>query len=146
MTFPKGHNYGNRFSHNNQPQNSGRKPSRLKILQAIFNSLDENERLSKEDILKLLEYIIICNKAQLETIARNPDLPMIIVNQIKAIVTDLASGKTDTVDKIFDRLYGKATISLEVTGAAGVPLIPDKPMSRKEYETMYEQLIQGKIG
>lgn len=108
-----------------------------------FSIEDPKRTISREDAFKLMGHLLSCNKAELETMARNPDLPISIVCQIKAIVTDMSLGKTDTVDKIFDRLYGKSTQPMELTGAQGTPLIPDKPMTRKEYESLLNKMKCG---
>lgn len=108
-----------------------------------FNMDDSTRAISREDAYKLMSHLLSCSKTQLEAMARNPDLPISIVCQIKAIVTDMANGKTDTVDKLFDRLYGKSMQPMEITGGEGMPLIPDKPMSRKEYEKLLNRLKCG---
>ena len=143
MTFQKGHKIGNRFSTFKQPSNSGRKCSHFKQVQKAFDSLDDNERLSKEDLLRLLKYIIMCNRYQLEEVARHPDIPIIMANQIKAIVTDLAKGKTETVDRIWDLVFGKTIEPIEIISTNGLELIPKRPMSRKDYEIMYKKLKCG---
>ena len=105
-----------------------------------FKLDDESKEISKEDALKLMTKVLMSSKADLEAMARNADLPIAIACQIKAIVTDMQNGRTDTVDRLFDRLYGKSIQPMELTGAEGTPLIPKEPMSRKEYAAMLNKL------
>lgn len=104
---------------------------------------DVTRDISKEDTVRLLRHILNCSKAELELIARNHDLPILILSQIQAIVSEIKNGKTDTVDKLFDRIYGKTPTTMEVTGAQGSPLIPETPMSRQEYQDMLTKLKCG---
>lgn len=104
---------------------------------------DQDQDLSKEDATKLLRYILLCNKVQLEAVARNTDLPIAVLGQIKAIVSDMAAGRTDAIDKIWDKIFGKTVTPLEITGANGTELIPKEPMSRKDYEALYKKLKCG---
>lgn len=96
--------------------------------------------MTKEDAQKLQRYLYFCSKAELEKMSRNSDLPIAIVAQIKAIITELALGKTDQIDRIYERLFGKATQPMELTGANGTPLIPKEPMSRKDFENLITEL------
>lgn len=143
MAAKKGNNTGKRFSKTRQPAKAGRKKTRMNEFIKAFNLEDESRQISREDAIRLHVHLLSCNKAQLELMARNSDLPVSIVCQILAIVDDLQNKKTDTVDKIAASLYGKAVQLIELTGAAGTPLIPSKPMSRKAYETL---LIKLKCG
>lgn len=141
--FKPGNKLGRLFTTVNQPRSRGRKPSRINQFIKAFSLDDPDRRISKEDAYKLMAHILSCSKAELETMARNPDLPISIVSQIKAIITELSLGKTDTVDKIFDRLYGKSTQPMELTGSQGTTLIPGEPMTRKEYETLLASMKGG---
>ena len=145
MGSPKGKTNGRKFSKDYQPAKNGRKPGSRRM-EAFVHAMkldDEDQELSREDATRLLRHILLCNKAQLEAIARNADLPIAIIAQIKGITTDLANGKTDVVDKIWDKIFGKTVTPLEITGANGTDLIPKEPMSRKDYEALYKKLKCG---
>lgn len=143
MAAKKGNKTGRQFSKTHQPAKQGRKPTRMSEFIKAFKMDDESRAISKEDAVKLLTHLLSCSKPQLEIMARNPDLPVAIVCQIKAIITDMANGVTSTVDRIFDRVWGKATTPIEMTGANGTQLIPDRPMSRKDYEKLLNDLKCG---
>jgi len=143
MPLKKGNKLGNRFSKTNQPSKNGRKPSRMNLLFSAFKVEDETRSVGKEDIFKLMAYILGCTKGEIETMLRNPELPFSVACQIRAIITDVQNGKTDTIDRIFDRVYGKATTPMELTGAKGVQLIPDEAMSRRDFEKLLSDLKCG---
>ena len=90
-----------RFSSSNQPRKRGRKPSILKKLKAIG--------LSHEDITGLLENIIMANKQEAQEMLKNPELPIMAVEYLSALIKEIQAGKSFTIEAIIDRLDGKAT-------------------------------------
>lgn len=90
-----------RFSSSNQPRKKGRKPSILKKLKAIG--------LSHEDITGLLENIIMANKQEAQEMLKNPELPIMAVGYLSALIKEIQAGKSLTIEAIIDRLDGKAT-------------------------------------
>lgn len=90
-----------RFSSSNQPRKKGRKPSILKKLKAIG--------LSHEDITGLLENIIMANKQEVQEMLKNPELPIMAVGYLSALIKEIQAGKSFTIEAIIDRLDGKAT-------------------------------------
>lgn len=90
-----------RFSSSNQPRKKGRKPSILKKLKAIG--------LSHEDITGLLENIIMANKQEAQEMLKNPELPIMAVGYLSALIKEIQAGKSFTIEAIIDRLDGKAT-------------------------------------
>lgn len=143
MAAKKGNNYGRQFSNTNQPRSNGRKSSRLNEFADAFSLNDDDKRISNEDMFKLLKHLLSCSMADIEVMARHPDLPIAILNLIKAIMNDLSQAKTNTVDKLFDRVYGKTPMQMERKVVKGLPLIPSRPMSRLDYQKLLEEL-QGK--
>lgn len=144
MAAKKGNNTGRQFSKTIQPgKRVGRKSSLMEAFIHAMKLDDQDQDLSKEDATKLLRYILLCNKAQLEAVARNTDLPIAVLGQIKAIVSDMAAGRTDAIDKIWDKIFGKTTTPIELTGPNGMDLILQGPMSRRDYESLYKKLKCG---
>ena len=89
------------FSSTNQPKKKGRKPNILKKLKAIG--------LSHEDITGLLENIIMANKQEAQEMLKNPELPIMAVGYLSALIKEIQAGKSFTIEAIIDRLDGKAT-------------------------------------
>ena len=111
--FEYNNNTGNRFSTDNQPTKNGRKPSMYKYLKEITGVKVEYE-LSKEDYFKMIRFLMEQSKPTLEAILRdannNPDskTSIWICNIARAILSDTKNGVTDTVEMLFDRLFGKS--------------------------------------
>lgn len=96
---------GKRFSKTYKPANTGRRKSYLKEF------ADEN-RISLADLKIILENILLDHSyADLEKIlARGQKtLPAGIAGYIKGLIVDLKKGRIDTLEKMADRVYGKAT-------------------------------------
>ena len=119
-----GNKAGQKFSTNHQPARNGRKKTRMNQFIQEFNMDDPKRQISKEDTVKIMSYLITCNKGQLEIMIKNPDLPMFAICQIKALITDCQNGYTNTIDKILDRLFGRTMQPVELTGAEGKDLYP----------------------
>lgn len=119
--FAKGNKLGNRYSKENPPKNAGRKPSRFK---EIINELDElGESLSLEDFNKVVKSLLTLNKDQLVTIAQEKETPIAIVIIASAIAGDIENKQLGNLDRLLDRVYGKATQKSELTGKDGKDLI-----------------------
>lgn len=136
----KGNKAGNRFSSINQPKNRGRKPSKLKQLSDVFQLEDRYNELSKQDIIRLLWSLITCTKSQLERIANHPEIPMIITAEIKALISDLKTGRINTVIKILDLTIGKTSQPVTIKRPMSSNAISENPKSRKEYEIELKKL------
>lgn len=140
--FEKGNKVGKLFSKTRQPKKNGRKPSRMNEFIKAFDLDNGEKQISKDDAIRLLTHCLMCNRAELERMTKNTDLPIAVLCQIKAIVTDMNNGTTSTVDKLFDRIFGKAVQKTEITGADGSPIeIESKTMTRKDFE---KQLLKLK--
>lgn len=112
---------GSRFTSQNQPKNKGRKLSRFK---EIINELDElGESLSLEDFNKVVKSLLTLNKDKLVEIAQNSETPIAIVIIASAIAGDIENKQLGNLDRLLDRVYGKATQKSEVTGKDGKDLI-----------------------
>jgi len=103
---------GKRFSKTYKPANTGRRRDYLKEF------IDDN-KVSLNDLKAILENVLGDHSfADLEKIlARGQKtLPAFVAAYIKGMITDLKKGRTDTVDKMWDRIHGKAnqTSVLEV--------------------------------
>lgn len=146
MGAPRGNKNGRLFSKSRQPgKRVGRKSSLINEFIKAFNLEDESRQISREDANKLLSHILSCNKTEFESMARNIDLPVSIVCQMVAIAEDMKNKKCDNVNKIWDRLYGKAPMMIELAGASGTPLIPDIPMSRVALQELLKTIQQNGI-
>lgn len=92
-----------RFSKTNQPANSvkGRKPSRLK------KYLKENN-LGQKDMRLIAGALLTKSKDDLKKIIENPRTPILVLGAAAAILKDIVKGRTDTVQWLIDRAFGKS--------------------------------------
>lgn len=120
MPFAKGQSgcKEKQFSTGNQPKNPGRKPSLYKKIKSLTGLRVECE-LSKEDYFKLIRFVMERTPNEIEKLIKNPDgtqnkdIPLWMINIISAINVDIRYGRISTIDAIFDRVFGKATLSIE---------------------------------
>lgn len=111
--FKPGNKAGRQFTSTHQPRKAGRKRGLFKQLANIVDK-ELHLELSKEDYIKLQRWILERNKAELLKINQNPETPMFISVLITAILADLESGKYDTIDKTFDRIFGRSVQTLQI--------------------------------
>lgn len=124
MAFEKGNKLGKKFTSDNQPQNRGRKPSLYKKLRTITGKTVKHE-MSKEDYYDILKYLMEQTPAQLRLMAGmikndgekgsmfDAEIPVWLMNMITAILGDIRYGRTTTLDSIMDRMFGKASQTVE---------------------------------
>lgn len=131
--FKEGNKSGNRFTSSNQPSKKGRKPSRFK---EIINELDElGESLSLEDFNKVVKSLLTLNKYKLIEIAQNSDTPIAIVIIASAITGDIENKQLGNLDRLLDRVYGKATQKVE----SDINL-SSKPLTKEQAKAIIDEL------
>lgn len=119
--FEKGNKKGNRFTSENQPKRKGR--GKLSVLNYIRQTTGKkvDPQSSKEEILKVIQHIYESSPAELKPLLKdptdphkpNPNTPMWVLSIISAINTDMRYGRTSTIEMLFDRVFGKATQTIE---------------------------------
>jgi hypothetical protein len=106
MRFGIGNKIGRRFSSTRQPPKNGRKKS-------LYKQLAKQTELSREDFIDVLLYIMERTPNELDRLLKdkngkpNPETPVWIINLISSIYYDIKKGQLKTLDKLFDRLFGK---------------------------------------
>lgn len=111
-----------------------------KEVQRLLSSLNinTNMQLSKTDTHNLLATLLTCNESQLQALLNNRKVPIAVKIIIKRLLEDIKVGAIDTVERLWDRVFGKAAPG----GKATVPtesmpsmegLIPNTPVSREAY-------------
>lgn len=113
MSFQPGNKTGRQFTSTNQPKNTGRKPGLFKKLASIANK-ELYIQLSREDFTRLQRWILEQTKADLLTLKRNPETPLFIIVLITAILSDVEDGKFDTIQRTFDRVFGRSIQPIQI--------------------------------
>ena len=107
MSFKPGNKIGRQFTSTNQPKKTGRKPA---LFKQLANIVDKEVRLelSREDFIKLQRWLLERTKTELMRINRNPETPLFIIVLVTAILEDIKNGKYDTIERTFDRVFGRS--------------------------------------
>lgn len=112
-------------------------------VQRLLSSLNINlnMQLSKADTHNLVATLLTCNETQLQALLKNKKVPIAIKIYIKRLLDDAKEGTTSTVERLWDRVFGKnAPVSAE-TQNTEAGLIPNKPLSREAYILIRDTLI-----
>lgn len=107
---------GKQFSSTYQPaRKGGRKPNILKKLKAVG--------LSHDDIRAILENLIMADKKKAQELLADPELPLMAVGYLSAMLKDIQKGHSITLEAIMDRLDGKAAqkVQAETTIKSATP-------------------------
>lgn len=131
--------------------NSGTSRYDVNKLLAQLN-INRDLQLSKRDTSDLLASILTCNEAQLQALISNPKIPVSIKTIIKRIQLDANIGNIETIEKLWDRLFGKQGLqdqtsisqqTLQATNQDGTcSIIPNTPISREAYVILRETLLK----
>lgn len=106
-------------------------------------NINMNLQLTKTDTANLLACLLTCNEQQLNSLSANPKVPIAIKIIIKRLKEDIKLGNIETIEKIWDRIFGKAAMSLELPQqATAAGIIPNTPISREAYIVIRDTLIQ----
>lgn len=127
--------------------------SRYDVNKLLANlGVNRDIQLSKRDTADLLASILTCNETQLQALYNNPKIPLSIKTIIKRIQIDAKIGNTETIEMLWNRLFGKqglqdqTSISTETLGATSADgactLIPQTPISREAYVILRETLLK----
>lgn len=116
------------------------KPEVLKLLASLNVNL--NMQLSKNDTANLLACLLTCNEQQLAAIYSNPRIPIAIKIVIKRLQDDLKIGSMTTIEKLWDRVFGKGDMTVNIPQETMQGIIPNTPISREAYIVIRDTLIK----
>lgn len=122
---------GKKFSKDYQPANR-RKASLFKMLADVIGEQEMEVSFTKEDFYKCYQYLIELTKDELKGIISNPMTPIWMISVASAIVTDAKSGSSQTIEKMFDRLFGRAAQSTDITSGGEKIVAPPKIVFAKK--------------
>ena len=118
----KEHGAASRFSSSNQPEKRGRLPSKLK-------KFCKDNSISKADIDMVFKNLIFGKTIEeLHTMVKpenRNNLPVIIVLLVSAFIKDMNSGTLKEVNTVLDRIFGKATDKLDISGSLELKTITE---------------------
>ena len=122
----------------------------VKMLDSLGINL--NMYLTRTDTYNLLSCLLTCNEAQLEALYKNSKVPLAIKTVIKRLQEDSRLGNIETIEKLWDRIFGKADKvkldipqqlmnqnGIQVQGVQGI--IPNTVVSREAYMIIRDTII-----
>ena len=127
---------------------TNRSPALSRLLSEVNIDLDMG--LSKNDTDSLLAALLTATESQLETLSNNPSVPVIIKTLIRRLLFDSRRGDTATIERLWDRLFGKPANALAIatpaqqqqpTPAADQGILPSTPVSREAFLILRETLM-----
>lgn len=81
--------------------------------------------MSQKQIDAWEQTFLVLTSAECQLIAKWEGAPMYAKNLAMSLLFDTKNGKTNTIDKLRERQYGKPLQRVEMTGANGKPLNPE---------------------
>jgi len=125
------------FSKTNQPKNPGRKPSRFKQIISELNELDDP--LSLEDFRKIALSLLSVDKDKLVAIAKKKTTPIAVVIIASAIAGDIENKQMANLDRLMDRIFGKALQPTDIT-SNGESIKEPSGLTKDQIDKLIEKL------
>lgn len=118
------------------------RPEVVRLLTSLNVNL--NLQLTKTDTANLLACLLTANETQLNAIYKNKKVPVAVKTVIKRLLDDAKLGNIDTVERLWDRLFGKTGMMLNLPEQTQVAtgIIPNTPISREAYVIIRDTLIK----
>ena len=111
----------------------------------LLSSLNINMSLylTRADTYNLLSCLLTCNENQLDAIYKNPKVPLAIKIVIKRLKEDAKLGNIDTLERLWDRVFGKNQTAAAIQLPEGVSqgLLPNTLVSREAYMIIRDTII-----
>lgn len=120
------------------------KPEVAKLLTSL--NINLNLALTKQDTMNLLSSLLTCNESQLQAVYNNKKVPVAIKTVIKRLLDDAKLGNMDTVEKLWDRVFGKSGMVIDSTAYTNQSqiapgLLPNTVVSREAYMIIRDTII-----
>lgn len=118
------------------------RPEVIRLLDSL--NINLSLRLTKTDTANLLACLLTCNETQLTALMGNKKIPLAIKTVIKRIMDDSKYGNTETIERLWDRVFGKGPMQLDLPSdsATAQGIIPNTPVSREAYIVIRDTLLK----
>lgn len=118
------------------------RPEITKLLTSL--NINLSVQLTKQDTANLLACLLTCNHSQLQALMTNKKVPVVIKTVIKRLIEDEKLGNIETIEKLWDRIFGKGPMQLSLPEQQQLQtgIIPNVPVSREAYLIIRENLIK----
>lgn len=118
------------------------RPEILRLLTSL--NINLSVQLTKQDTANLLACLLTCNEAQLAALYSNKRIPIVIKTVIRRLQDDAKLGNIDTVERLWDRVFGKGPMQLDLPERQQLQtgIIPNVPVSREAYIVIRDTLMK----
>lgn len=118
------------------------RPELTKLLTSL--NINLSVQLTKNDTANLLACLLTCNEMQLQALYNNKKIPITIKTVIKRLQEDAKLGNIETIEKLWDRIFGKGQMQIDLPEAAKLEagILPNVPISREAYILIRDRLIK----
>lgn len=118
------------------------RPEIAKLLTGL--NINLSVQLTKQDTANLLACLLTCNESQLQALEHNKKIPIVIKTVIKRLMDDMKLGNIDTIEKLWDRVFGKGQMQLNLPEQQQLQtgILPDVPISREAYIIIRDTLMK----
>ena len=118
------------------------RPEITKLLTSL--NINLSVQLTKQDTANLLACLLTCNHSQLQALMANKKVPVVIKTVIKRLIEDEKLGNIETIEKLWDRIFGKGPMQLSLPEGQQLQtgIIPNQPVSREAYIVIREALLK----
>ena len=118
------------------------RPEITKLLTSL--NINLSVQLTKQDTANLLACLLTCNESQLHALMNNKKIPVVIKTVIKRLIEDMKLGNIETVEKLWDRIFGKGQMQLNLPEQQQLQtgILPNVPISREAYIVIRDTLIK----
>lgn len=118
------------------------RPEITKLLTSL--NINLSVQLTKQDTANLLACLLTCNNSQLQALMTNKKVPVVIKTVIKRLIEDEKLGNIETIEKLWDRIFGKGPMQLSLPEGQQLQtgIIPNQPVSREAYILLRDTLIK----
>lgn len=118
------------------------RPEIVKLLTSL--NINLSVQLTKQDTANLLACLLTCNHSQLQALMTNKKVPVVIKTVIKRLIEDERLGNIETIEKLWDRIFGKGPMQLSLPEGQQLQtgIIPNQPVSREAYILIRDTLIK----
>lgn len=118
------------------------RPEIAKLLTSL--NINLSVQLTKHDTANLLACLLTCNENQLDALYSNKKIPIVIRTVIKRLKEDAKLGNMETVERLWDRVFGKGQMQLDLPEPQQLQtgIIPNVPVSREAYIVIRDTLMK----
>ena len=96
--------------------------------------------ISAQEVTEWYEALITMDLPDLKLLAQDDEAPALARTYARAIIYDMNAGKTATIDKLTEKLHGKAIQRIEHTGADGSDLNQPRTLTKDEAKEFFGEL------